>query len=255
MSGRSGLLALSLTAVLSGCVFSNGERLTKLEVAVENLQAQEIRLAVLEDAVNTMLSDKQGAPQAQSAFLSGKQRVVPPVRTAEPELRTTVKNAPATQVETASRSTAQTLPATQGKTIAAVSSSTPASAQLSSPQASREYQVALSTLESGKPQAAMTLFSNFLREHPAHALAPNAGYWLGECHYTLKQYDSAVLAFKDVVALYPAHDKAAAALLKAGYSYAQLGDSANARFYFEALVKDFPASSPASLARTRLAAL
>ena len=101
----------------------------------------------------------------------------------------------------------------------------------------------------------MTMFADFLRDYPAHTLAPNAGYWLGECHYALQQFDSAILAFNDVVAQHPSHDQAAASMLKAGYAYAQLGDAARARFYLEALVRDFPLSSPASLARTRLASL
>jgi len=101
----------------------------------------------------------------------------------------------------------------------------------------------------------MSLFKDFLQAHPDHDLAPNAGYWLGECHYTLKQYDSAIIAFKDVVAQHPSHAKAADAMLKAGFSYAQLGDTANARFYLDALLKDYPASRSAALARERLTSL
>ncbi len=56
-----------------------------------------------------------------------------------------------------------------------------------------------------------------------------------------------------MVSKYPGHPKAAAALLKAGYAYESLNDGANARFYWQILLDDYPGSAPAALARKRMA--
>lgn len=115
------------------------------------------------------------------------------------------------------------------------------------------YDAALSLYYKGQYAQSQEAFSAFMAEHPSSSLTPNALYWKGECLYSLGKFDQAILAFKDVAGKYPKHDKAAAALLKAGYSYAELKDMGNARFYWQLLVDDFPASAPAGLARQRLA--
>ena len=78
-------------------------------------------------------------------------------------------------------------------------------------------------------------------------------YWQGECLYSQGKYDSSIIIFKDLAGKYPKHPKAAAALLKAGFAYAQIRDMENARFYWQILIDDFPQSEPAKIARKRLA--
>ena len=267
MPGRFCLLLLILAFALNGCATVSEERIAMLESAVLDLQARDMRLASLEDTVASLVARNafpnagESAPEETPDLTTrpGPRRVLPdppataaapapaPAKTAPPPAHTTASAPPPAPAKAASSPAPP--PAPKPAPV-------PAPAKPKNPaQAARLYQAALSTLEAGRPASALGQFQEFLRAYPGHSLAPNAGYWLGECYYSQKQYDSAIIAFKDVVALHPAHDKAAAAMLKAGFSYALLGDAANARFYFEALVKDFPASKPASLARTRLASL
>ncbi len=117
------------------------------------------------------------------------------------------------------------------------------------------YEAALAQYYKGQYAKAQETFADFLRLHPGSSLAPNALYWQGECLYSLGKFDAAILAFKDVASKYPKHDKAAAALLKAGFAYAELKDKENARFYWQILLDDFPGSAPAALARKRMATL
>lgn len=238
MSGRFCLLLALLAAVPGGCATVSEERISVLEAAVLDLQTTDMRLASMEDTVAALvarhpLSAAEPAPKDGPGFTAS-----PEPRRVQPEPReAAVMPSPA--------------PAP-----APVLASKPAPTSRKAPApAARLYQAALSSLEAGRPGSALGQFQEFLRAYPDHALAPNAGYWLGECYYSQKQYDSAIIAFKDVVALHSGHDKAAAAMLKAGYSYALLGDAANARFYLEALVADYPLSQPASLARAKLASL
>jgi len=118
-----------------------------------------------------------------------------------------------------------------------------------------DYDAALRLVLDGKPAQGRAALERFLAANPASALAPNARYWLGETYYHERDDAEAIVAFKAVHQQFPDHDKAAAALLKIGYAYARLGDTANARFYLQVLVQDYPASEPAALARKRLESL
>ena len=115
------------------------------------------------------------------------------------------------------------------------------------------YDAARDCYERRQWEAAREGFQDFLRQYPSGPLVPNALYWLGESHYAAGRLDLAIMEFKKVAETYPRHAKAAAALLKAGYAYARLGDRENARFYWQILLDDFPDSAPAALARKRLA--
>jgi tol-pal system protein YbgF len=132
--------------------------------------------------------------------------------------------------------------------------SAPKSAGLARPDrdARAAYDDALALYYKGQYVKSEEAFDEFLERYPATRLTPNALYWQGECFYSLGKFDTAILSFKDVAGKFPKHDKAAASLLKAGYAYAELGDMENARFYWRILLDDFPASTPAKLARRRL---
>ena len=233
-------LAVCLAFTASGCATVNEERLVRLELAVEDIQAQEMRLATLEDVVNSIVAKQRVATKE---IPSAQTKNAAPPESADGVTRV-VSAAPGAAMS-------QDTPVGGMGKDKKNNSPVPQTPKMAI-QGEKQYKTALVTLESGRPQEAMPLFAGFLREYPGHALAPNAEYWFGECHYSLKQYDLALAAFKDVVAQFPQHDKAAASMLKAGYSYMQLGDMANARFYLEALIRDFPSSAPASLARLRL---
>lgn len=114
------------------------------------------------------------------------------------------------------------------------------------------YNAALALYNKGNFEKARQAFADFLGRSPSSPLAPNALYWQGECLYSTGKYDQAIMLFQEVSTKYPKHAKAAASLLKIGYSYERLKDMQNARFYWQILVDDFPSSSPAAMARKRL---
>jgi len=55
------------------------------------------------------------------------------------------------------------------------------------------YQKGLETFKNGDPQKAREFLAKFIELYPAHELAANAHYWLGETYYAEKKYDQAVL--------------------------------------------------------------
>lgn len=249
---RKAVGVAAMLGLLAGCASHQSEgstewRLRKLEehaLAAQELAMQRsdqeqqatARLAALEsrvdglaksqDEVKAMLDDlaksrpmEPMAPQAMAAPAPGKMATA----------------APAPAKPAAAKAPAKPAPAASG--------------------AQAEYDRALATLRAGKPEAARTRFEAFLASWPKSDLAANAQYWIGESLYNQDRYADAVISFRQVHQQHPKHDKAAAALLKMGMSYQKLGDAQNARFYWEALVADYPKSDPAGLARKLLSSL
>jgi tol-pal system protein YbgF len=121
--------------------------------------------------------------------------------------------------------------------------------------AKAEYDKALSLLlKTGDSESARATFRTFLASHAGHSLEPNATYWLGESYYVERRFPEAVLVFKDVVDRFPAHPKAADALLKIAYAYQGLGDAQNARFHLKMLASEYPGTDAARKAKYALGA-
>ncbi len=90
-----------------------------------------------------------------------------------------------------------------------------------------QYTYALSLLPRDY-QMAEEAFIEFLALNPAHELADNAQYWLGETYYVRKRYADAATAFVEGFQQFPAGNKAPDNLLKLGMSLAQLGQTEDA---------------------------
>lgn len=114
------------------------------------------------------------------------------------------------------------------------------------------YERAAKLAMSENYEAAREALTNFLERWPEGEFAPNAMYWLGETYYGEQRYAQAILTFRDVLAKYPTHHKSPDSLLKIGFAYDKLQDPANARFYLQSLVDDYPKSDSAAKARAKL---
>lgn len=123
---------------------------------------------------------------------------------------------------------------------------------MNSNAATMTYKKALDLILKGNTSSGRKAMAGFLKAHPTSSLVPNAQYWLAECDYSDKKFADAILKFRMVQQQHPKHAKAAAALLKIGYSYHLMGDKENARFYLGILLQDYPKSEAAPLARKRL---
>lgn len=115
-----------------------------------------------------------------------------------------------------------------------------------------DYKNALDAFMARKYKESEAMFKAFMQKYPKSKLMPNAGYWLGECHYAQGRFDEAILSFQSVTRAWPKHHKAADSLVKTGYSYVRLGDKANARFYLEQVLVSYPGSRAAALAQAEL---
>ncbi len=114
------------------------------------------------------------------------------------------------------------------------------------------YRDAHQKLKNGQVQEALKDFSRFLVQYPNSPLAGNAQYWMGECYYVTRQFNSAIGEFERVLKLYSDSEKVPAALLKIGYSQLELKDTPKAKGTFRQLVRLYPRSPEAAKAYARL---
>lgn len=77
-------------------------------------------------------------------------------------------------------------------------------------------------------------------------------YWIGVCRDGQGQNREALQAYHSVVADYPKHRKAAAALLRQAEVFERLGDAKTAKTTLKKLVVDYPKAEEATRAKQRL---
>ena len=116
------------------------------------------------------------------------------------------------------------------------------------------YQQGLDAMKGGDAVKAREHFNKFLELHPKHKLAANAHYWLGETHYSQKNFEQAILEFQEVIKNFPEKEKVPAAMLKQGMAFTEMGDSKSAVYIYKKLVDEFPKSEEAKTAREKLRA-
>lgn len=119
----------------------------------------------------------------------------------------------------------------------------------------KAYDEALKLMDQKEFRKAISQFQEFLKNNPNSEFADNAQYWIGECHYALKEFDQAILEFDAVRRKYPNGDKVPAALLKQGFAFAELGDRVDARLILQELIERYPLSAEATKAKERLKTL
>jgi tol-pal system protein YbgF len=114
------------------------------------------------------------------------------------------------------------------------------------------YMKGLETYKTGAMSAARELFAKFIEQNPRHDLAANAHYWIGETHYSEKNYEAAILAYQEVIKNYPGKEKVAAAMLKQAMSFSAIKDNKSAKYVLKKLVESFPKSEEAKRAKELL---
>ncbi len=120
------------------------------------------------------------------------------------------------------------------------------------PDPNQLYDQAALDLTQGRYSMALQGFREFVQRFPASELADNAQYGVGECFFAQAQFDSAAAEYGRVEAQWPQGDKVPAALYKRALCEEKLQHADLARKGLEDLVKRFPLSGEAQLARERL---
>ena len=114
------------------------------------------------------------------------------------------------------------------------------------------YQLARQAFDKGEYNAAREGFQELIKRYPKSKNADNAQFWIGEIYYREKWYEKAIVEYQKVVESYPNGNKVGAALLKQGYAFANIGDTANASLILKDLIRRYPDSNEATIAKRKL---
>ena len=117
--------------------------------------------------------------------------------------------------------------------------------------ADQMYQGARLQLNRGSLSTARRGFQDFLAAYPNHELVPDALYSVAETFYFTAP-DSALAYYGQVIGRFPKAAKASTALYKMGRLEEDRKNAAAAKTHYERLLKEYPASPEADLARNHL---
>jgi len=115
-----------------------------------------------------------------------------------------------------------------------------------------KYASAYQTFKNGHYTKAREAFQGFLATYPSGEYSDNAQFWIGECYFFEKKYEKAILEYEKVTKKFPSSNKVPYALLKQGISFQNLGDKASAKLLLQQVIKDYPNTSQARIARSKL---
>ncbi len=104
----------------------------------------------------------------------------------------------------------------------------------------------------GNYDLAISEFRQYVETYPSSEMADNAQYWVGECYYSKKLLNEAVAEFDKVPLLFPKGDKVPAARFRKGVTLMEMGQREAGRAELTALIRLFPRSNEAVLAKQQL---
>jgi tol-pal system protein YbgF len=255
MRRRFLLVALAPLA-LAGCVSStdiDGLRAQIAEVQRQVLQLQ-MQAASKEEVANLQKDLKEQTDQllkAEADRRADSGNLSSQISALQGQLEDT--NYRLSQLSQQIASTNQDLRAVRSATAPPEGQPAPGTAPVSDPETL--YQTAYSDYLRGNYDLALLGFRQYLDSFPDTDLADNASYWIGECFYRQQKYAQAIAEYDKVLSRWPRSDKTASAQLKRGYAQIELGRKDEGIKQLQAVVRDFPTSDEANLARQRLQSL
>lgn len=126
---------------------------------------------------------------------------------------------------------------------------------LADPAERQDFEAALAALRKSDFVAAQAGFTALIKQYPQSGYRSSALFWLGNAQYASRNYKEAVVNFRALVAADPQHLRAPEALLSTANCQVELKDARSARRTLEELVKAYPQSEAASVAKERMTKL
>ena len=108
-----------------------------------------------------------------------------------------------------------------------------------------QFRAAFDHLKQSDPQQGERALRAFIETHPKHALAGNAYFWLGQIHFSAKDFARAAVSFATAYEKFPDGAKAPDSLVRLGNSLAGLNKKEEACAAYKQLSVQYPAAQPA----------
>jgi tol-pal system protein YbgF len=124
---------------------------------------------------------------------------------------------------------------------------------MATPAEFREFEAALAIMRKGDFPQAQKAFSIFLRRHPGSGYQASALFWLGTAQYATRNYKESLSSLRAMLSESPEHVRSAEAMLAVANALTELQEPLPVvRLSLEDLVKAYPLSEAANVARGRL---
>lgn len=104
----------------------------------------------------------------------------------------------------------------------------------------------------GNYALALAEAQDLVRRYPAHPLADDAQYLIGQVYEAQQHYTEAIVAYDQLLQAYPGGDKAPGAYLQKGLALLETNRTAEAVIQLQHVITAYPRSDEARLARERL---
>ncbi|MCE5251596.1 tol-pal system protein YbgF [bacterium] len=121
-------------------------------------------------------------------------------------------------------------------------------------QVTQAYEAARTEYEARRYESAISGFNEVLTVTPNSNLADNAQYWIGECYYSIGNFEKALDAFTKVFN-YPESNKLPDAHYKVAKTYLKLGKTDAAKEEYKTVIQNYPGTNAAEYARSELTKL
>jgi tol-pal system protein YbgF len=114
------------------------------------------------------------------------------------------------------------------------------------------FQAAREQMMQGSNSAARQAFQDLIAKYPKADVAPDAAFYIAETYAAEKNTKAADSVYAQVAAQYAGSPRAATAIYKRAVAALSAGDDSKARDLFNQLIKKYPRSDEAALARDRV---
>lgn len=123
------------------------------------------------------------------------------------------------------------------------------------PEERNQYEAAMGLLRRGEFADASAAYQSFLKRFPASGYSDAIRFSLGNALYGQRQYREAVAAFRAFLASSPTHPRASEAALALAACQIEMKDVKGGRRSLEDVIKTYPGTEAAQVAKERLASL
>ena len=114
------------------------------------------------------------------------------------------------------------------------------------------YQKALDNVSQARYLQALSNFKSFTKKYPKSKFIPDAKFWIGECHSSLREYKLSIKAFQKFIDKYPKNENVPAAIFKQGFAFEELDYKEDAKLFYNKTIKEYPKSKWSIQAKQRL---
>jgi tol-pal system protein YbgF len=114
------------------------------------------------------------------------------------------------------------------------------------------YAEAVNSFKRKKYKLAKSQFDEFIKKFPGSHNAADAKFFIAECYFGRKMYTEAIVSYDKLTIDHPKNKKVPEAIYSQALSFEMLGQKFDAKLFFEKVIKEYPRSSVAAMAKKRL---